>query len=68
MNTVDQELLAQATGHVARLRVAAPKPRRVAHAEPEMNRQERVIFTAYLAMIALVVTFLATVGVAYWLG
>ena len=34
--------------------------------EPQMNRQERVIFLAYLAMITTVVTFLAATS-AIWL-
>jgi hypothetical protein len=29
-----------------------------------MNRQERAIFTAYVAMIVLIVAFLAVVGLA----
>ena len=34
--------------------------------EPQMNKQERVIFLAYLAMITTVVTFLAATS-AIWL-
>jgi hypothetical protein len=32
--------------------------------KPEMNRQERVIFTAHVAMAVLIVAFLVTTGVA----
>jgi hypothetical protein len=32
--------------------------------KPEMNRQERVIFTAYVAMAVLIVAFLVATGVA----
>jgi len=35
-------------------------------AEPQMNRHERVIFLAYLAMCTMVVTFLAATT-AIWL-
>lgn len=34
--------------------------------EPQMNRQERVIFLAYLVMCTMVVTFLAATS-AIWL-
>jgi hypothetical protein len=64
----DGTLSEQVSADVAPLRLAVPKPWRLAHAKPEMDRQERVIFTAYLAMIALTVTFLATVGLVNWLG
>jgi hypothetical protein len=39
-----------------------------AAAGPQMNRQERVIFTVYVVMGILIVLFLATTGVAWWLG
>jgi hypothetical protein len=35
---------------------------------PEMNRQERVIFTVYVVMAVLITAFLVAVGVAWWLG
>jgi hypothetical protein len=41
---------------------------RLPAAKPEMNRQERVISTAYLVMIALIVAFLAVTGLVGWLG
>jgi hypothetical protein len=37
-------------------------------AGPEMDRQERVIFTVYVAMIAMIVAFFAVVGLAAGLG
>jgi hypothetical protein len=39
-----------------------------AAARPEMNRQERVIFTVYVVLGILTVLFLAATGVLSWLG
>jgi hypothetical protein len=50
------------------LLLAQPKPRRLPAAKPEMNRQERVISTAYLVIIALIVAFLAVTGLVASLG
>jgi hypothetical protein len=36
--------------------------------KPEMNRQERVIFTAYVVMAVLIMALLVATGVAWWLG
>jgi hypothetical protein len=36
--------------------------------KPEMNRQERVIFTAYVGMAVLIMALLVATGVAWWLG
>jgi hypothetical protein len=36
--------------------------------KPEMNRQERVIFTAYVGMAVLIAAFLVAAGVAWWLA
>jgi hypothetical protein len=33
-----------------------------------MNRQERVIFTAYVVMAVLIAAFLLVTGVAWWPG
>jgi hypothetical protein len=58
----------------ARVATRAPQTRsleRTAHEalpKPEMNRQERFIFTAYMAMAALVTAFLVATAVAWWLG
>jgi hypothetical protein len=58
VDTADQRLLTQAPARFARLPLAETKPRKLPAAKPAMNRQERVIFTAYLVMIALTVAFL----------
>jgi hypothetical protein len=39
-----------------------------AAARPELNRQERVIFTVYVVMGILIVLFLAATGLVWWLG
>jgi hypothetical protein len=36
--------------------------------KPEMNRQERVILTAYVVMAVLIAAFLVAAGVAWWLA
>jgi hypothetical protein len=58
----------QAPEVVAPWQVVAPKPRKLAVAKPAMNRHERVIFTAYLSMIVMIVAFLAVTGLVAWLG
>jgi hypothetical protein len=65
MNTADQRMLTRVPKPVAQLPLAHAKALKLAPAKPEMNRQERVIFTSYHVMIGLVVVFLG--GVA-WLG
>jgi hypothetical protein len=45
-----------------------PKPRKLAATKPQLNRQERVISTAYLAMIVIIVSLLAVTGLGAWLG
>jgi hypothetical protein len=67
LDTADQRLPTRAPAPV-RLLLAQPKPRRLPAANPEMNRQERVISAAYLVMIALIVAFLAITGPVAWLG
>jgi hypothetical protein len=66
MDTIDQTL-ERAAAPVARLPLKQPKAREVAPAKPEMNKQERVTFTAYVVMGILIVLFLAATGVV-WLG
>jgi hypothetical protein len=39
-----------------------------ARAAPQMNRQERVIFTVYVVMGSQIVLFLAGTGMAWWLS
>jgi hypothetical protein len=55
-----------AAGEPAAERPARPGLRD--EARPEMNRQERVIFTVYVVLGILVVLFLAATGVLWWLG
>jgi hypothetical protein len=61
LDTADQMLPTRAPAP-ARLSLAQPKPRKLPAAKPELNRRERVISTAYLVMIALIVAFLAATG------
>jgi hypothetical protein len=67
LDTADQMLPTRAPAP-ARFTLAQPEPRKLPAAKPEMNRQERVISSAYLAMIALIVAFLATTALVAWLG
>jgi hypothetical protein len=67
LDAADQRLPTRAPAP-ARLRLAQPKPRRLPAAKPEMNRQERVISTAYLVIVALIVAFLAVTGLVASLG
>jgi hypothetical protein len=64
MAPADETLLEQTPAPVA-----LPQPHAVAHrppklvaAKPELNRQERLISSAYLVMFALVLAFLAVTG------
>jgi hypothetical protein len=68
MDAANEMSLRQASVPVAPPRPAPAKPRRPAAAAPEMNRQERVIFTGYVVMIVMIVAFLAVAGMAAWLG
>jgi hypothetical protein len=61
LDIADQRLPTRAPAP-ARLSLAQPKPWRLPAAKPEMNRQDRVISTANLVMIALIVAFLAVTG------
>lgn len=49
-------------------RAAHPGLVEEAAARPQMNRPERVIFTAYVAMGILIVLFLAATAMVWWLG
>ncbi len=66
MDTSKQTLLETPPAPLARSPLAQAE-KRVA-ARPEMNRQERLTSTAYLAMIALIVAFLVVTGLVAWLG
>jgi hypothetical protein len=68
MDTADQMLPTEAATLDYRLPLAQAEPLQLAPAKPEINRQERVNFTAYLVMIGLVVVFLAVTGLVAWLG
>jgi len=54
--------------HLNAIRAEEPTPGRDGAANAVMNSQERLISTAYLAMIALVVAFLAATGLVSLLG
>jgi len=62
MNTANQRTLTRGATPVARLPLAQADPLKFAPAEPELNRQERVIFTAYLLMIGVIVAVMAVAG------
>lgn len=67
MDTVDHTL-EPAGAPVARLPLEQPIARQVAPAKPEMNKQERVTFTAYVVMGILIVLFLVASGLVWGLG
>jgi hypothetical protein len=64
MAPADETLLEQTPARVAlpQPQPAATRPRKLAAAKPEMNRQERLISSAYLVMFVLVLAFLAVTG------
>jgi hypothetical protein len=68
MDTANEMLLGQASVPVAPSQPARTRPRSRAAARPEMNRQERLTFTVYAAMIVMIVAFLAVVGLVAGLG
>jgi hypothetical protein len=68
MDTANEMSLRQAPVPVAPSQPAPARLRKPAAAGPEMNRQERVIYTVYVAMIVMIAAFLAVVGLAAALG
>jgi hypothetical protein len=66
VTTSDQTLLETAPAPLARSLLARPEKR--TPARPEMNRLERLTSAAYVAMIALIVAFLAVAGLVASLG
>jgi hypothetical protein len=68
VDTAHHRSLKQAPGPVATPQPAPPKPRRLAASKLVLNRRERLISTAYLAMIVIVVAFLTATGLMAWLG
>jgi hypothetical protein len=67
MAHVYETLLEQEAVRVAPPPLATPKTRKPGAVRPEMNRQERLISTAYLAMIVMVAAFLAVTGLVTWM-
>ncbi len=66
MDTADQRSLTRPPGLDAPLELTQAKPLKLAPAKPAMTPQERVAFTAYLVMTALIVAFLAVAGLVAW--
>jgi hypothetical protein len=67
MAHVYETLLEHEAVRVAPPQLATPKPRTPAAVRLEMNRQERLISSAYLAMIVMVAAFLAVTGLVTWM-
>jgi hypothetical protein len=68
MATADETLLRHAPASVAQRQQPPPRARKRWATTPELNRQERVITDAYLAMFVIVVAFLVVVALVAWLG
>jgi hypothetical protein len=68
MDAANEMVLGQAAVPVPPSEPATAKPRKPAVASPGMTRQERVIFTMYVAMIVVIFAFLAAVGLVAALG
>lgn len=68
MDTAKQGLLEGAPRRFAQAPLVQAEPQKLEQAKPELIRAERVTFTAYLAMIALITVFLVVAGVVGSLG
>jgi hypothetical protein len=68
MDTADETLLRHAPASIAERRQAPPRARKRMATTPDLNRRERVISDAYLAMFVIVVAFLVVVALVAWLG
>jgi hypothetical protein len=68
MDTADQMLLERTPAPPRPLEPAPPKPQETAPTNRGLNRQERVISSAYLAMFVITAAFLAVTGLLAWLG
>jgi hypothetical protein len=68
MDTADQMLLERTPAPPPPLQPAPPEPQETAPTNRGLNRQERIISTAYLAMFVITVAFLAVTGLLAWLG
>lgn len=64
MDTAEQRMLTRGATPVARLPLAQAKPLKLAPAKPESNRQERVIFAAYLLLLGAILAVLAVAALA----
>jgi hypothetical protein len=68
MEAADKASLDRALGRPLPLQPVAAKTRKLAATSPELTRQERIISSAYLAMFAITVAFLALTGLVALLG
>ena len=68
MDTADQMLLERTPAPPPPLQPAPPEPQETAPTNRGLNRQERIISSAYLAMFVIIVAFLAVTGLLAWLG
>jgi hypothetical protein len=68
MDTADQMLLERTPAPPPPLQPTPPKPQETAPTNRGLNRQERVISSAYLAMFVITVAFLAVTGLLAWMG
>jgi hypothetical protein len=68
MDTADQMLLERTPAPPPPLQPAPPKPQETAPTNRGLNRQERVISSAYLVMFVITLAFLAVTGLLAWLG
>jgi hypothetical protein len=68
MDTADQMLLERTPAPPPPLQPAPPEPQETAPTNRGLNRQERIISSAYLAMFVITVAFLAVTGLLAWLG
>jgi hypothetical protein len=68
VESATQTLPAKEPAAVTESPLAQARSRKVARPKPELTRQERVASAAYLAMIALIVAFLAVAALLASLG
>jgi hypothetical protein len=68
MDPADEMLLERTPAPPPPLELVPPKPQETAPTNPGLNRQERIISSAYLAMFVITVAFLAVTGLLAWLG
>jgi hypothetical protein len=76
MDTAEEMLLERTPAPPPPVQLVPPKPQETAPPKPQetaptnrgLNRQERVISSAYLVMFVITVAFLAVTGLLAWLG